>query len=130
MNSNLFGEYFRTCREALKQTQSEFSFANGFQVSNVNMVESGKYIPHAQGALERYAAALKLEKGSIQYYKFMDLAGVCGGRIPVDLLEHRDLILGFFEGLRSKLVGTGADNKSSNDSPHTCREEEGAGTGL
>jgi transcriptional regulator with XRE-family HTH domain len=84
-----FGEFFRASRKALGLTLRDLSQRNGFDPGNVSRLERGLVAPpQAQRALESYAKALKLKRGTDQWERFFALAAAATGRIPQELLQN------------------------------------------
>ncbi len=91
--SKTFGAFFRASRKALGLTLSEFCRRNGFDKGNISRLERGLVPPpQAQELLESYARALKLERGTIAWDRFVELAAAENGRIPADLIENQQMI--------------------------------------
>ncbi len=83
-----FGAFFRAKRKALGITLREFCRRNGFDAGNVSRLERGIVAPpRSPQLLETYAKALKIERGTLAWDSFFELASTEAGRIPADVLE-------------------------------------------
>jgi predicted nucleotidyltransferase len=82
-----FGEFVRARRAKLELPLRVFCEKNGIDPSNWSKIERGRLAPPQGETLERYAKALKLKKGSPDWFEFCDLAAAEAGRIPPDLAE-------------------------------------------
>jgi transcriptional regulator with XRE-family HTH domain len=70
-----------------------FCLANGFDPGNISRLERGLLPPpESREKLEAYAKALRLKKGSDEWYTFFDLAAAERGRIPEDVLSDEELV--------------------------------------
>lgn len=88
-----FGEFFRAMRAERGISLREFCLANGFDPGNISRLERGLLPPpESGGKLEAYARALRLKKGSDEWYTFFDLAAAERGRIPSDVLSDEELV--------------------------------------
>lgn len=88
-----FGEFFRAMRAKRGISLREFCLANGFDPGNISRLERGLLPPPESGEkLEAYARALRLKKGSDDWYTFFDLAAAERGRIPQDVLSDEELV--------------------------------------
>lgn len=88
-----FGEVFRTMRARARVSLREFCLENGFDPGNIGRLERGLLPPpESKDKLGVYAKALRLKKGSDDWYTFFDLAAAERGRIPEDVLSDRDLV--------------------------------------
>jgi transcriptional regulator with XRE-family HTH domain len=82
-----FGDFVRARRAELGLPLRVFCEENEIDPSNWSKVERGRLAPPQGEALGRYARALKLKKGSPEWFEFCDLASAETGRIPPDLAE-------------------------------------------
>ena len=88
-----FGEFFRAMRAKRRLSLREFCLANGFDPGNLSRLERGLLPPpESREKLETYAKALRLKKGSDEWYTFFDLAAAERGRIPEDVLSDGELV--------------------------------------
>ncbi len=89
-----FGEYFaKLRREHTGLSLREFSETHGFDAGNMSKLERGKLAPpRSQDKLEEYARALKVEKGSSEWFEFFDRAAASRGEIPRDVLEDAEVM--------------------------------------
>lgn len=88
-----FGELFaHERRTRTKQSLREFCDLNGFDAGNISKLERGRMaVPQSRAVLERYARALRIPKGSDEWYEFFDRAAAEAGRIPDDLMSDVDV---------------------------------------
>ena len=90
VDSSEFGVYFKATRAALGLTLRGFCSQNGFDPGNVSRIERGlSPPPKSDEALNKYAKALKLKRGTEAYNRFLDLAATETGRIPSELLGNQ-----------------------------------------
>ena len=82
-----FGEFVRARRAELELPLREFCEKNEIDPSNWSKLERGRLAPPQGETLARYAKALRLKKGSPEWFEFCDLASAETGRIPPDLAE-------------------------------------------
>jgi transcriptional regulator with XRE-family HTH domain len=82
-----FGGFVRARRAELALPLRIFCQEHGFDPSNWSKLERGRLAPPQGQTLEKYAKALKLKKGSTEWFEFFDLASAETGRIPPDLAE-------------------------------------------
>jgi len=88
-----FGEFFRGLRASRGLSLRGFCLANGFDPGNISRLERGVLPPpESREKLETYAKALRLKKGSDDWYTFFDLAAAERGRIPEDVLSDVELV--------------------------------------
>lgn len=88
-----FGEFFRAVRAEAGLSLREFCLENGFDPGNISRLERGLLPPpESRNKLEAYAKALRLKKGSDDWYTFFDLAAAERGRIPEDVLSDQALV--------------------------------------
>jgi transcriptional regulator with XRE-family HTH domain len=88
-----FGEFFRIVRAKNRLSLREFCLTRGFDPGNISRLERGLLQPpESEEKLATYAKALRLKKGSDDWYTFFDLAAAERGRIPENLLSDKDLI--------------------------------------
>lgn len=88
-----FGAFFREMRARAGLSLREFCLTNGFDPGNVSKLERGLLPPpESREKLEGYVKALRLKKGSDDWYTFFDLAAAERGRIPGDVLSDEELV--------------------------------------
>lgn len=88
-----YGEFFRSARAKAGLSLREFCLENGFDPGNISRLERGLLPPpESRDKLETYAKALRLKKGSDDWYTFFDLAAAERGRIPEDVLSDHALV--------------------------------------
>lgn len=88
-----FGEFFREMRARAGLSLREFCLGHGFDPGNVSKLERGLLPPpESRGKLEEYAKALRIKKGSEDWYTFFDLAATERGRIPQDILSEKEIV--------------------------------------
>jgi len=89
---NGFGEFFKEKRLELNMSLRRFCTENGLDPGNVSKLERGRLAPpHDHDVLERYAAALHIDKGTPEWFEFFDLACAATGRIPDELLSDEQV---------------------------------------
>jgi len=110
-----FGEFFRAMRAKHGQSLREFCLANGFDPANISRLERGLLPPpESRDKLEGYAKALRLKKGSDDWYNLFDLAAAERGRIPQDVLRDSEL-MGMLPVLFRTLRGQRVDPDALDD---------------
>jgi transcriptional regulator with XRE-family HTH domain len=88
-----FGDFFRGVRAKAGLSLREFCLDNGFDPGNISRLERGMLPPpESPEKLEQYAKALRIRKGSDDWYSFFDLAAAERGRIPEDVLKDEELV--------------------------------------
>ena len=88
-----FGAFFREMRARAGLSLREFCLAHGFDPGNISKLERGLLPPPESGEkLEEYAKALRIKKGSENWYVFFDLAAAERGRIPEDILSDEEVV--------------------------------------
>jgi transcriptional regulator with XRE-family HTH domain len=88
-----FGTFFREMRGKAQLSLREFCLDNAFDPGNISRLERGLTPPpESREKLDQYARALKLKKGSDDWYTFYDLAAAERGRIPEDVLKDEELL--------------------------------------
>ena len=94
MTATSFGTYFAQLRrERLRVSLREFCTTHSFDPGNLSKLERGRLqVPQSNDVLERYAAALGIERGCDEWYTFFDLAAAERGRIPADLLSDKEVV--------------------------------------
>lgn len=74
-NKKSFGEFFKACRIANRETLRQFCFENRLDPLIISKLERGLLPPpQSREKLEKYAGYLKIKKGSDDWYTFFDLA--------------------------------------------------------
>jgi transcriptional regulator with XRE-family HTH domain len=88
-----FGEFFALQRRTnTKLSLREFCEQSGFDAGNLSRLERGRMaVPQSRDVLERYAQALKIKKGTPEWFEFFDRAAAENGRIPSDLLSDSEI---------------------------------------
>ena len=87
-----FGEFAKSRRMALGLSLREFCRQNSLDWGNLSRMERGLAPPpKSRAAQERYAQALDIKEGSEDWITFLDLASICSGQIPEEILEDRKL---------------------------------------
>ena len=93
MAGNAFGEFFKQKRLALGRALREFCRENGLDWGNVSRIERGVSAPpKSEKALEAYAKALRLKRGSEDWTTFFDLAAISAGAIPEAVMKDEALV--------------------------------------
>lgn len=88
-----FGDFFRGVRAKAGLSLREFCLDNGFDPGNISRLERGMLPPpESPEKLEQYAKALRIRKGSDDWYSLFDLAAAERGRIPEDVLKDEELV--------------------------------------
>lgn len=88
-----FGTKFRELRLRLGVSLRMFCIEHKLDPSNISKLERGLLAPpQKREILERYAACLKIEEGSDDWYEFFDLAAAEKGRIPEDIRSDEELL--------------------------------------
>jgi transcriptional regulator with XRE-family HTH domain len=88
-----FGEFFRATRAKHGLSLREFCLSNKLDAGNISRLERGVMTPpESRDKLEQYAAALKIKKGSDDWYSFFDLAAAERGKIPDDVLSDEEVV--------------------------------------
>jgi transcriptional regulator with XRE-family HTH domain len=86
-----FGLIAKDLRLTNKLGIRKFCKKHGFEPANISKIERGQMCPPLT-TLTRYAVALGLIEGSKEFRNFYDLAYLCHGMVPTDILEHLDLV--------------------------------------
>jgi transcriptional regulator with XRE-family HTH domain len=93
MEAILFGEFFKRKRIKLRKTLRQFCLENAFDPGNLSKLERGLLPPPTSSdKIEQYAKALKIKKGSNEWYEFFDLARVSAGRIPKEIFSDKEVL--------------------------------------
>lgn len=89
-----FGDFFAQLRrERTGLSLREFCEMHGFDAGNISKLERGRLAPpRSQEKLEEYARALKLEKGSAEWFEFFDRAAASRGEIPRDVMQDAEVV--------------------------------------
>lgn len=92
MNEN-FGEFIKELRIRKELTLREFCRLHKHDPGNWSKIERGLLLPpENEATLEIWASQLGLEKGSSDWFNFMDLASLTRGKIPNNILEDEKLM--------------------------------------
>ncbi len=90
---NTFGEFCKARRLGQGETLRAFCEKNGFDPGNISKLERGRMPPPAsEEKLSQYARALGMEPPMKEWVEFFDLAAVCRGEIPADLLSDEEVV--------------------------------------
>ena len=106
VNLKKFGEILKELR--LKQGLSlrEICKKVNYDPSNWSKIERGLIPPpNGETAMTQWASVFGMEKGSGEYYEFIDLANVAQGIIPDYIMQKKDLIRAlpaFFRTVRNE----------------------------
>ena len=93
MKGNAFGAFFKRLRIAQGMTLRRFCAANGFDPGNISKLERGLLPPPGgRDKLLEYSRALKVRRGSDDWYEFFDLARASRGKLPPEILRDRDVV--------------------------------------
>jgi transcriptional regulator with XRE-family HTH domain len=88
-----FGGFFKAMRAKRGLSLREFCLDNRFDPGNISRLERGlMQPPESREKLEQYAAALKIAKGTDDWYNFFDLAAAARGKIPDDMLSNETVV--------------------------------------
>ena len=104
---NLFGDFFKGKRLALKKSLRQFCQENGFDPGNLSKLERGILKPPGEKDLEKYAAALSIKKGSDAWNTFFEYADISRGEIPKEVLADDEIVKKlplFFRTLKGEKV--------------------------
>ncbi len=93
MAAKSFGEYFKQRRIATGLTLRAFCERHGFDPGNISKFERGVLSPPSGvEKLAEYAASLDLERESVDWFEFFDLASAARGEIPGDILSDAQVV--------------------------------------
>lgn len=88
-----FGEFFKAMRAKHGFSLREFCLDNQLDPGNISRLERGlMQPPEAREKLEQYASALKIKKGTDDWYDFFDLAAAERGKIPDDVMSNEAVV--------------------------------------
>ncbi len=88
-----FGALLKQLRLARDLTLREFCQKNGFDPGNYSRLERGLFPPpQSNEAIEKYATALGLERGTDDWVELFDVAAAERGVIPPDLLSDEEVV--------------------------------------
>ena len=88
-----FGKFFKKKRLALELTLRQFCANNYLDAGNLSRLERGLLPPpQSREKLQEYAKLLRIEQGSDDWFQFFDLAAAESGRLPVDILNDKEVI--------------------------------------
>lgn len=88
-----FGEFFRAMRAKSGHSLREFCLEHGLDPGNISRLERGLLPPpESEKKLQSYSRALRLKKGTADWYTFFDLAAADRGRIPRDVLTDEEVV--------------------------------------
>jgi len=88
-----FGNHFKSLRIKKGMTLRNFCQTCGLDAGNMSKLERGMIAPpKSREVLEKYAACLDIKEGSDDWYTFFDLAAVCSGQIPPELMSDEKLV--------------------------------------
>lgn len=88
-----FGGFFKAMRAKRGLSLREFCLDNRLDPGNISRLERGQMQPpESRDKLEQYAAALKIGKGTDDWYNFFDLAAAERGKIPDDMLSNETVV--------------------------------------
>jgi transcriptional regulator with XRE-family HTH domain len=117
-----FGARFKDLRIRLGKTLRTFCEEYSLDPGNMSKLERGILPPpQSQDILTRYASALKLKKGSAEWYEFFDLAAAEAGMIPQDLQDQD--VLRRLPVLFRTIRGTKLSNKQLDELIERLRSE-------
>lgn len=88
-----FGDFIKNRRVALGLTLRQFCQKSELDPGNYSKLERGVLTPpQERELLEKYAKCLQLKDGSSEWFEFFDLAATGTGRIPDDVMQHKEAI--------------------------------------
>lgn len=88
-----FGALLKRLRLARGLTLREFCLKSGFDPGNYSRLERGLFPPpQSNEAIEKYATALGLERGTDDWVELFDIAAAERGVIPQDLLSDEEVV--------------------------------------
>jgi len=88
-----FGRMMKDLRLRKKETLREFCQKHGIDPGNYSRLERGLLPPpQKEELLTKYATALGIQKGTDEWLEFFDLAALCNGQIPPDLLTDDEVV--------------------------------------
>jgi len=88
-----FSAKLKELRINMGMTLREFCIRNKIDPGNYSKLERGHFLPpESHDLLEKYATALGLELGSGEWLELFDLAAAERGRIPEDIMSHKDVV--------------------------------------
>lgn len=88
-----FGAFFKELRIGQKMTLRQFCRAHGYDPGNISKLERGLLPPpESEAKLTEYAKALRIRRGSHNWYQFFDLARASRGKLPPEILRKRDVV--------------------------------------
>ena len=88
-----FGAFFKELRIKQEMTLRQFCDAHGYDAGNISKLERGLLSPpESEAKLTDYARALKIRRGSDDWYQFFDLARASRGLLPPELLRKLDVV--------------------------------------
>lgn len=90
---NQFAKFFKEFRQRTGLTLRQFCLKYTLNPGNISRLERGLLPPPiSHEKLEKYASFLQIEKGTDEWYEFLDRAATCIGRIPVDIIGDEQLV--------------------------------------
>lgn len=93
MPRNAFGAFFKALRIRQRMTLRQFCETHKFDPGNLSKLERGLLPPpESEAKLTEYAKALKIRRGSDDWYQFFDLARAACGKLPPEVLRRRDMV--------------------------------------
>ena len=93
MSKTGFGALFKKLRMGRGMTLREFCEAHGYDAGNISKLERGLLPPpESKIKLTEYAKALKIRRGSDDWYEFFDLARAAQGKLPPEIMRNRDVV--------------------------------------
>lgn len=92
MNAGGFGDFFKLKRLEHDVSLRQFCLEYGFDAGNISKLERGLLNPPGEKELLKYAEALKIEKGSDDWFELYDKAAACRGEIPSDILSDETVV--------------------------------------
>ncbi len=87
-----FGERLKQLRRDRGLALREFCRENGFDHGNMSRIERGLARPPTGERLDKYLAALGVERETDEWYEMHDLAHTCAGEIPPEVMAEEEVV--------------------------------------
>ena len=93
MIAKTFGNFFKQKRISLDLTLREFCRIHELDPGNISKLERGlSRPPQSKESLAKYAAMLRIKKGSEEWREFSDLAATSAGKLPEDMISNEEIM--------------------------------------
>jgi len=91
--ATLFGNYLRGQRARRRISLRQFSQRAALDPGNVSKLERGLLAPpESEDVLMRYAGALGIARGSVEWQELVDMAAASRGELPPDLSDDAAVV--------------------------------------